>query len=738
MGRKSKSSTFSMLCCRSADAYDVKHDSDKPLDLKTVDCDWVKDENRLAHHTNDFDTPLLVLRRGQTFLVKMKFQRKFHKQADKAFIELNLGANPQLTSAKIRCPLVDTLNDRKWGMKIIEEDHETFLVTFKVNIPPNVPIGQYKAVVEFTSHLADDQVITTRDKEPDVIILFNAWCKDDAVYMESDKERTEYVMNDLGIVYRGNSAWISPKKWNFGQFEENVLECCLSLLDKDKRVKAKPAKFAQKKGDPVWVTRLISAVVNSQDDDGVLEGNWSGDYAGGVAPTKWNGSVEILQQYLQTGRPVSYGQCWVFSGVVTTVLRCLGIPTRSITNFASAHDTEGSMTIDNYVDQNGDEIELGGDSVWNFHVWNESWMKREDLPPGYGGWQAIDATPQEISLGLYQTGPAPVTAVKSGEIYLGFETGFVFAEVNSDRVNWIVEQDEAGDYAITSVGKRYLSSVGKFISTKAVGSDERNDVTATYKHPEGTAEERTAFKRAYAFGSHPEYQDGFLAVEEEGKGLTLDFETTPSANLRNGDGFSVLIKARNDTSEAATVDISAVLHSTQYTGEKKRFIKRQRFSSVPVPGNETVSREFAVMFSDYDGKLVGLNSMRMSVVAKVKETKKLFADRFEFRLDNKEAIDIKLDKDKLRVGKEHSVVVNLTNPLPVRLTNVTITLEGPGISSPLIRKLNRSVVAGGTAQMTFMIQPKKVGRRALLVDVDAKQVKDIKSHLEVDVVESVQ
>ena len=41
-----------------------------------------------------------------------------------------------------------------------------------------------------------------------------------------------------------------------------------------------------------------------------------------------------------------------------------GIPTRSVTNFASAHDTEGTMTIDDFVDENGEEIELGNDSVW--------------------------------------------------------------------------------------------------------------------------------------------------------------------------------------------------------------------------------------------------------------------------------------------------------------------------------------------------------------------------------------
>ena len=35
----------------------------------------------------------------------------------------------------------------------------------------------------------------------------------------------------------------------------------------------------------------------------------------------------------------------------------------------------------------------------NFHVWNESCYKRLDLPEGYDGWQAHDATPQETSDG---------------------------------------------------------------------------------------------------------------------------------------------------------------------------------------------------------------------------------------------------------------------------------------------------------------------------------------------------
>lgn len=165
-------------------------------------------------------------------------------------------------------------------------------------------------------------------------------------------------------------------------------------------------------------------MVNSVDDNGVLEGKWSAPYNHGTAPWDWNNSAKIIEQYMksvkhsnfskmtflkacsifsQNGSPVKYGQCWVFSAVTVTICRALGLPCRSISNFVSAHDTNHSLTIDKYFNEAGDELtaqdnpEFGYDSIWNFHVWNDIWMARPDLPSGYGGWQAIDSTPQEAS-----------------------------------------------------------------------------------------------------------------------------------------------------------------------------------------------------------------------------------------------------------------------------------------------------------------------------------------------------
>lgn len=59
--------------------------------------------------------------------------------------------------------------------------------------------------------------------------------------------------------------------------------------------------------------------INSNDDGGVLLGNWGEDYAGGVRPTEWSGSTAILRQWAHTGgQPVKFGQCWVFAAVLCT------------------------------------------------------------------------------------------------------------------------------------------------------------------------------------------------------------------------------------------------------------------------------------------------------------------------------------------------------------------------------------------------------------------------------------
>ncbi len=41
-------------------------------------------------------------------------------------------------------------------------------------------------------------------------------------------------------------------------------------------------------------------------------------------------------------------------------------------------------------------------------------------------------------LGVMRCGPCPVQAVKEGRVYFPYDAPFIFAEVNGDRVHWLV------------------------------------------------------------------------------------------------------------------------------------------------------------------------------------------------------------------------------------------------------------------------------------------------------------
>ena len=56
----------------------------------------------------------------------------------------------------------------------------------------------------------------------------------------------------------------------------------------------------------------------------------------------------------------------------------------------------------------------------------------------------------------------------------------MYAEVNSGEVVWLLEDGQAQEILAHNI-----SSIGKEISTKMVGSDQSQNITSSYKYPEG-------------------------------------------------------------------------------------------------------------------------------------------------------------------------------------------------------------------------------------------------------------
>ncbi|XP_053171596.1 protein-glutamine gamma-glutamyltransferase 5-like [Scomber japonicus] len=458
--------------------------------------------NNTEHRTNEISVERLIVRRGQPFILTLKLSQSFNHDLHPLTITAETGEHPsEERGTKSSFAVPDNVRRSSsakavWKMEI----HNSFMgsLTLSITPPADAPIGEYRLTVK---HKDDEALLATP------AVLFNPWCPDDWVFLPDEAERQEYVMNEQGIIYKGSGNYLISMTWDYGQFEDNMVEICLKILDKNNKHLKDPADDVSARCNPIYVGRVVSAMINSQDDNGILMGRWSNEFWGGVPPTHWSGSHDILQKWYNRGcYPVKYGQCWVFAGVMCSVMRLLGIPCRVITNYQSAHDSNRNLIIDvNHADY-GVKVRPSKDSIWNYHVWVEAWMRRPDLTDEgkYDGWQVLDPTPQELSDGVYCCGPAPVKAVLNGDTDLKYDVPFVFAEVNADCIDWLVLRD-GSKQKITSDTKR----VGQNISTKSVGSNKRMNITDSYKHREGTTKERSVFKSAVI---------GLITTETEGNG----------------------------------------------------------------------------------------------------------------------------------------------------------------------------------------------------------------------------
>jgi len=717
------------------DEAPVEENVSLAFDEKFADAYWHRFDNTTEHRTRNYNNSTLVLRRGQPFKFTAKLNRPFDPSTDKIKLQLRFGSNPDLRlGTEIIAETIPENNTwtPSWFLEI-EENDESPIVT--VHSPPDALIGRYKVAIYIES-VIDGVKHHALDNEPDIILICNPWCENDTVYLENENDRDEYVLNDHGAIWRGSVSSSAPCNWNFGQFEEGILDATLHVLKMDARLQT--PRGLNKLRDPVWLGRILSAVANSSNEGGILSGAWNGEWKdddgnlidGCTRPTSWSGSVKIIKQFMETGEPVKYGQCWVFSGLLTTLMRSIGIPARSVTNFASAHDTENTMTIDKFISEANEPLDgFSDDSVWNFHVWNEIWVKGTGhWPAEYSGWAAIDATPQESSNGLMQCGPAPLAAIKKGHIYIGYDTGFVFAEVNADRVEWIVKQEGSYNY-IKGVGNHKTRAVGFNISTKSIGSYRREVLDNDYKWPEGSEEEREAWQTAFNFSSVPDYFSSHLARESEGKTVSISIEK----NSGDYNGLDVNLKVRifNISDADVTCDINTVVNSTFYDGKKHKFVTQDVQNDVTIGTGEELVFDVPVEFIKYYEARApdDFNSMSCNVVVKCNDTQKSICDSLDFNMPNQtENPHIQIENDTVEVNQEVTATITFTNPLQIPLTNLVLNLEGSGLNFPEATfSIADELGPDESIEHVVTFSSSRTGSRNLIVDIDSNEQPDFQN-----------
>ncbi len=415
--------------------------------------------NEPAHHTNRFpaDPASLYVRRADTFDISVELSKEYSPDCHgiKVVLTHDFDGTPK--------EIVVAEGGTGWSLEklaVTPGANGVKKQRLRITVPADAPVGDYALRVELRRN-GSDVIVAQKDFIGEVIILFNAWKAADHVFVADAASRTEYVMREQGRIWVGSRAANNPRGWFYGQFSEAAIDSTLGILN---------GLTAAKRADAGLVARHLTKQINGL----VLAGKWPqpgevDPYAGGVAPGTWNSSEDIFEKY-KTGGKVKFGQCWVFAAVLTTSMRSLGIPSRPLTNFDSGHEKQPFNNVIERAIQADGSVRNQGGSIWNFHVWCDMWK---------GAWNAVDATPQELSVhdGTFSCGPAPHVKVKAhagGEYDVEFVTGEVDADVGYfkfDGMNW-------------ALVRTVTNAVGHLISTKAVGGNARQNITAQYKNPE--------------------------------------------------------------------------------------------------------------------------------------------------------------------------------------------------------------------------------------------------------------
>ncbi|KAF7245107.1 Protein-glutamine gamma-glutamyltransferase 2, partial [Varanus komodoensis] len=298
-------------CCRTSELAEYPL-AMEALRVESVDLNCA--QNCTNHNTQFFSDQKLIVRRGQTFGFYVHFQnREWNDEKDKITFTVETGPKPcESLGTKSIFPLGGCPDQCHWNASF--KSHDAKCLRVNMFPPANACVGCYSLNMCLVS--CDH---TNSQNLGDFYVLFNPWCSDDPVYLDSQDQREEYVLNEHGIIFQGLPEHITAHPWHFGQFQDGILDICLKMLDTSTNFLRDPAMDCSCRNDPLYISRVLNNMIGCHKKKSILKLPSNNNLLQGLSPLTWNGSVPILRQWYQSRcKPIKYGDCATFASVLCT------------------------------------------------------------------------------------------------------------------------------------------------------------------------------------------------------------------------------------------------------------------------------------------------------------------------------------------------------------------------------------------------------------------------------------
>ncbi|XP_014259642.1 annulin-like isoform X2 [Cimex lectularius] len=655
--------------------------------IKIVNVHLNKDENGVEHNTYCYEcmkinkpNMYLVVRRGSLFSIFVEFSRGFDLQDDKLLLTFFIKgcAYPRTgNGTKVVVPVLPKTffanNSYSWNAYCEPVSGNGKYVKVFIRPPANAIVHKWKMLVSAVI----SKTICNFQCPGEIYILFNAWCKDDETYIERNERRMEYIINDVGLVFKGTDQSYEKNVWKYGQFEQNIIDCSLIIISDIAKI-----PYSQCQSAIQVAIGVRKALINPLFIDNLrrLKKCCKKEII-----HKNNGSQSPLKQFFKSGMPIVNATHSLKIGIIVTVLRSLGIAARTITGFRILFSEDPSSVIDYFYSEAGHHPWRGTDVVKEYAEWVEVYLNRNDVGKEHSGWCYLDV----------QYGPSPVTAIKNKQSQIPYDTALVVQKLNASIVYWKVLQ---GDKPLKFIRKSSLRVCSKIL-TKKINSFEEEDISQNYR--EGKIIDR---KNSIAYTTPPPPE------KRQTKQSTIDLRAAENITLWK-DGIPFLCNNTDSTARAfftysynnepsnnvslefcpqgfpndvlignpfrATAVLSNLAEGTNYTiriiwqvWSKITFTKRMNMitrvaKTFILNAESSVTQELVLTFNDYIKQLNEVGTFSVLCQATVLETNYDYFFENDFRVIQPE-LRIKLIGD-LELYKKSILEVFLINTLPINI-----------------------------------------------------------------------